>query len=264
MTTLLCARNVEASYGRTKALASISLDVHAGEVLAILGPNAAGKTTLLKVLAGVLAPDGGTVERPALGDVAYLAQLEPLPPAWTVRALVELGRFPRRGAWARLHAQDHEAVDRALSTTHTLDLATRRIASLSGGQRQRVALARALAQEPRLLLLDEPTTHLDLRHQVEVLNVLRAEARRGVGVVTIVHDLGLAAHADTCAVLREGRLVAVGSPKDVLRPELIRHAFATEVEVLSPGDGRIAIVPSLGTVTEGDEEKAKWEAIESH
>lgn len=266
MTALVRAVNASVSYGRHRILDEVSLEVSAGEVVAIVGPNAAGKTTLLRLLASVVEPHAGRVEKSISSrDVAYLAQSEPLPDEWTVLDVVDLGRLPHVGPWARRRAADGHAVREAMLRTRTLDLAHRRVATLSGGQRQRVALARALAQEPKLLLLDEPTTHLDLRHQLETLSLLCEAARRGIAAALVVHDLGLAAHADRCAVIHHGRVAAVGPPKDVLRPPLVRDVFGAHVEVLSNGSGRIVLVPSLeGPAREEDEKERRWTNIASH
>jgi iron complex transport system ATP-binding protein len=182
----------------------------------------------------------------APADAAYLAQSEPLPAEWTAIDVVELGRVPHLGFWGRQGHADEEAVREAMMVTRTDEIAHRRVRTLSGGQLQRVALARALAQEPRLMFLDEPTTHLDLRHQIETFALLRSEAARGVSTVTIVHDLALAAHADRCAVLSRGELVALGPPGAVLVPSLIRDVFEATVDVFRARDGRVVVVPSLG------------------
>ncbi len=246
MTPILRAGGLCASFGDKVGVEGIDLEVHEGEMVAVLGPNAAGKTTLLRLLAGVLTPDQGRVDRPGrLADVAYLAQSEPWPEEWTAREIVLLGRFPRTGAWGRHRPEDLAAVRTAMTATRTLELASRRIGTLSGGQRRRVALARALAQEPKLLLLDEPTAHLDLRHQIEAFGVLRKEAERGVGIVVSLHDLSLAAHADRCAMVSNGKLVELGAPQTVLRPSLIRDVFEVDVDVLSHGGGRISVVPTI-------------------
>lgn len=247
MSTLIEAQDLEVSYGTHRAVSRVSLAVRRGEVLAVVGPNAAGKTTLLRALASLIAPTRGTVTSTvAPAEAAYLAQSEPLPSEWTALDVVELGRVPHLGFWGQRTNADDEAVRGAMLATRTDGIAHRRIRTLSGGQRQRVALARALAQEPRVLFLDEPTTHLDLRHQIEVFALLRSEAARGVSTVTVVHDLALASLADRCAVLSRGELVALGPPADVLDPELVREVFDATVEVMRSRDGRIVIVPLLG------------------
>jgi iron complex transport system ATP-binding protein len=256
MTTVARTEGLSVSLGRHRVLYDVTLDVRAGEVLALIGPNAAGKTTLLRALACIIAPATGRVERMVSStEVAYLAQSEPLPPDWAALEVVELGRVPHLGFWEHPRHTDEQAVREAMLVTNTRHIASRRIATLSGGQRQRIALARALAQEPKLLLLDEPTTHLDLRHQLETFALLRDEARRGVAVV---HDLGLAAHADRCAVLSSGALAALGTPNEVLTPALIFEVFGARVDVVPDRNGRIMVVPTLDLQPFGtDEEQCK-------
>jgi iron complex transport system ATP-binding protein len=249
------ARNVGFSYGRSPLLRNVDLDVYADEVLAVIGPNGSGKTTLLKILAGVLTPLVGRVELTVpRSSVAYLAQSEPIPLHWTVRELVELGRHPHQGPFHWSGPKDGELVRRALERTWTAALAERGLGTLSGGQRQRAALARALAQEPRLLLLDEPTSHLDVHHQLQTLAVLRGEARRGVAVVAVFHDLGLAAHADRIVLVANGRVVRVGSPAEVLEPALLREEFGIDVEVFRTVQGRSAPVPTAASTYREHEE----------
>lgn len=242
MTSLLVAKNLHVDYGARRGLSDVSLGVGASELVALIGPNGAGKTTLLKALAGLLAPRSGTVHRRPKLSVGYLAQSEELPLDWSARELVELGRLPYIGFWRAPSANDAEAVRSAMLRTATLQLADRRLSELSGGERQRVTLARAFAQEPDLLLLDEPTTHLDLRHQAELMSALRAEAARGVGSVIVMHDLTLAGQADRCVLLREGMIIADGAPKAVLRADLLSKAYATPLDVIEAADGRRAVV----------------------
>ncbi|MDP9150629.1 MAG: ABC transporter ATP-binding protein [Myxococcota bacterium] len=247
MTALLVAEDLVFAYGTRSVLCGVTVEVTAGEMIALVGPNGAGKTTLLKALAGLLNPASGRVRGPTsrARDVAYLAQSEELPTDWSVREVVQLGRLPYTGMWRSPAHGDAQAVRGAMERTATLDLAARRVDSLSGGERQRVALARALAQEPRVLLLDEPTTHLDLRHQVELFEALRAEAKRGVAVVVVMHDLGFAAQADRCVLLVQGKVRAAGTPADVLQRPLLREVYGTDVEVLRALDGRLVIAPLM-------------------
>jgi iron complex transport system ATP-binding protein len=249
MVPLLSASHLGFAYGSRRVLGDVSLIVHPGEVVALLGPNGAGKSTLLKLLAGLLTPAEGSlsVPTPRPRSVAYLAQSEELPLDWCVRATVELGRLPYVGLFRRLTHVDHAAVQRALVRTSTLEDASRLLSTLSGGERQRVALARALAQEPRLLLLDEPTAHLDVRHQVELLALLRLVASEGVAVIAVMHDLTLAGHADRCIVLADGAVQADGAPADVLSPRLLQRVYQTELEVLHTSSRRAVVVPGAGS-----------------
>jgi iron complex transport system ATP-binding protein len=267
VTPLLSADAVSFSYRGRLALDRVTLSLRPGEVVSLVGPNGAGKTTLLKVLAGLLAPQTGTVRAAERRKVAYLAQSEGLPSDWSVREVVELGRLPYVGLWRDLGAKDERAVRDAMDRVQITSLAGRPIATLSGGERQRVALARALAQEPSILLLDEPSAHLDLRHQADLLGLFRAEADRGVAVVVVMHDLTAAGQADRCVLLSNGRVRADGAPGDVLSRDLLRQVYETEVEVLHAQDGRIVIVHAAPGSSEGPpsgiKETTTWNPSES-
>ena len=242
---MLEVTNLSFSYSKP-VLYGINLEVHAGEVVALIGPNGAGKTTLLKLMAGLLRPQNGVVRapEPRARAIAYLAQSEPLPTDFSALEIVRLGRLPFQGFWGRETRDDASAVERAMQRTDTLEFRDRAIGTLSGGERQRVALARALAQEPKLLLLDEPTNHLDLAHQTDLMALLRREALGGLGVVMVVHDLNLAAHADRCLLLSDGRILADGTPTDVLNPETLEPVYGVHLETLRASDGRVVVVPS--------------------
>jgi iron complex transport system ATP-binding protein len=249
---LLSAHDVHLAYGDRAVLRGVTFVANPGEVVALVGPNGAGKTSLLRVLAGIVAPARGRVEVTGkrARSVAYLAQAEELPAHWAVREVVELGRLPYVGLWRDATAEDARAVERAMKRTEILDLADRPVDALSGGERQRVALARALAQEPRVLLLDEPTTHLDLRHQVRLFATLRDEASAGMAVVAVMHDLAFAAQADRCVLLAEGTVRADGAPSEALRADVLAQAYGAEIEILHAADGRIAALvarPSTAT-----------------
>jgi cobalamin transport system ATP-binding protein len=254
LTTLLDAEHLCFSYGPRQVVSGVTFSLRAGEIVALIGPNGAGKTTVLKMLAGLLVPDAGRVDvsgsRPR--TVAYLAQAEELPHDWSVREVVELGRLPYVGLFRDLAPHDDRVVRDVMERTRIALLGDRLVGTLSGGERQRVAMARALAQEPRVLLLDEPTTHLDLRHQADLFSTLRAEAARGVGVVAVMHDLGFAAQADGCVLLADGWVRAQGRPGDVLRPDLLSRVYETDLALLHAPDGRVVVVP--GEV----KERAAW------
>ncbi len=218
-------------------LDDVTLSVPRATLHGLVGPNGAGKTTLLRAIAGVVRPSAGRVlvdghephaaPAPVLARfMAVLPQHPVAPPGVTVREAVSWGRMPHLGRFAPPGQSDLTAIDRALAATGTLDLAERPLQTLSGGERQRVLIARALAQEPRIFLLDEPTAHLDLAHQIEVMEVLRTLARGGLTVVVAVHDLALA--VDYChrlALLSRGRLLACGAPAGVLADDLVREAY---------------------------------------
>jgi len=266
MTPVLEAEGVSFSYGQRRVLSGATLAIHPGEIIALVGPNGAGKTTLLKALAGLLVPSHGHVHSrgPRPRTVAYLAQSEELPSDWTVREVVELGRLPYVGLWRALTQSDNLVVRETMERTHVASLCGRLIATLSGGERQRVAFARALAQEPRVLLLDEPTTHLDFRHQAELLSTMHAEAARGVGIVAVMHDLTSASQADRCVLLSDGKIRAAGRPVDVLRPALLREVYDADVELLHARDGRVVVVPTAAATSSTSLKKeAAWTPIES-
>ncbi len=255
---MLQIRGLTAAYGEHEVLHGVTLDVARGEVLALAGPNGAGKSTLLRVVSGTLPPRGGAVlwagrdllkmpprERARLA--AVVPQARRLPPMFTVRQAVALGRTAYLSWLGALGESDRAAVARALAQTDLLPLADRLLGHLSGGEQQRMLLARALAQETPVLLLDEPTTHLDLRHQANILGLVRRLSReRRMAVLMVMHDLNLASRfADRLALFAEGRVVSVGEPAKVLTAEAVRRVYGTPVEIWRNGDGRplIDLVP---------------------
>jgi iron complex transport system ATP-binding protein len=222
---VLRAESLGLSRGGQRALDGVSLALKAGEWAAVVGPNGSGKSTLLSVLAGLLSPDAGNVflhDRPLADwpaaerarELAWLAQAGPADGEIAVRDLVRLGRLPRHGLFGRTDATDDAAVDAALDETAATAFADRRVSELSGGERQRVLLARVWASPARVLLLDEPTTHLDAPHQQGLLRQLRARAGAGACIATVLHDLTHALAADRLLVMARGRLVADGAPAD--------------------------------------------------
>jgi iron complex transport system ATP-binding protein len=221
------------------ALAGVSLQVGVGELVAVLGPNGAGKSTLLRLLAGTLAPDGGVVrlfglevaamDRTAVArELAFVTQSEDLRFEFTVREVVMMGRAPHQGGWLRPSDEDLRIVDEALRLWDLLPLQAHAVDRLSGGERKRVAIARAFAQTPRVLLLDEPTAFLDVRHQVTLFEQLAVAAREhGRACVVVTHDLQLAAaHASRVVLLKGGAVVANGTVEEVLTEERLKDAFA--------------------------------------
>ena len=253
--TQLAAEHVSAGYGRSAVLHDIGLAVRGGELVALVGPNGAGKSTLLRILAGLLRPTAGrvtldgddlvSVARASVARrVAVVPQVfETLFP-FTVREIVSLGRTPWLGALGIPDAADLHAVSRALADVDAVALADRRIDRISGGERQRAVLAMALAQQAEVLLLDEPTVHLDPAHQRAILALLARLAReRQLVVVTVLHDLNLAsAVATRIAVLRDGRVVFDGPPRDALAPTLVREVFGEGLDVVMH-HGRPFVVP---------------------
>jgi len=244
--------------GSPEAVAGVSLRVDPGEVVGLIGPNAAGKSTLARIACGLLRPGAGSVRlrgddafalprRERARRVAFLAQDEPADLPFTAREVALMGRAPHLGLWALEAPGDRALAESALAEADALDLADRPVAQLSGGERQRVFLARALAQEPRVLLLDEPTTHLDLRHQATILEVVREGVRtRGVAALAVLHDLNLAAVAcDRLVLLAGGRVAAAGTAREVLRRDTIEGAFAASVYVGTHGAADVPVVLPL-------------------
>ncbi|MFT4283592.1 MAG: heme ABC transporter ATP-binding protein [Protaetiibacter sp.] len=249
---MIRAERVTVELGGRAVVHEVELAVATGELLALVGPNGAGKSTLLSALSGERRPDAGRVlidDRPAdeLGALelarirSVLTQDNAVSFPFRVAEVVEMGRSP----WARTPAQDadDDAIRAALERADVAHLVERRFTELSGGERARVSLARVLAQETPIVLLDEPTAALDLRHQEDVLRIARGLAAEGRTVVVVLHDLSLAgAYADRVALLEDGRLRALGTPVDVLTEPLISEVYRLPVEVLVR-DGRPLVVP---------------------
>lgn len=256
MTARLEARGVGVvpDGARRPILDDASLVVHAGEVHALVGPNGAGKSTLFGVIAGDVTPTAGEAMldgRPLRGhrprelarERAVLLQQNAVSFSFTVAQVVEMGRAP----WARTprESDDDELIRRAMADTDVAHLADRTVSSLSGGERARVALARVLAQDTGILLLDEPTAALDLRHQEDVLAIARRRAREGAAVAVVLHDLNAAlSTSDRVTLLSEGRVVATGAPGDVLTAERIEDVYGQAVDVFAhPVTGVPVVTP---------------------
>lgn len=207
-----------AGYRARTVLREVTADIPAGRVTAIVGHNGSGKSTLLGVLAGVIAPSAGRVERDGRRRPALVVQQSAVPATLpiTVRETVAMGRWAHRGLWRRLTRQDQTIVRESMERLGITELADRRLTDLSGGQRQRALLAQALAQESDLLLLDEPTTGLDIEAQQEISRTLRDVAVAGTTVVLATHDRTEALDADHCLLLRDGELIDAGPPQQII------------------------------------------------
>jgi iron complex transport system ATP-binding protein len=245
------------SYDSQAVLQDVSLDVYKGEVVALIGPNGAGKTSLIRAASGVLRPKAGQVC--VLGQdithmpphlratrLAVVPQARLMPANFTVYETVLLGRTPYLGWLGKPTRQDRSQVSWALERTDTLDLANRLIGELSGGEQQRVLLARALAQNTPILLLDEPTAHLDLRHQSGLLNLVQELAReQHLAVLMALHDLNLVAlYSDRVALLVDGRLRTTGLPGEVLTPAHLTESYRVPLSVtVHPEYGTPLILP---------------------
>ncbi len=254
----LSAEAVTLAYGDRTVVEELSLDLAAGRITAIVGANGCGKSTLLRALARLIRPragevvlDGAAVASRPTKEIARTLGLLPqgptAPEGIAVADLVGRGRHPHQRLLARWTAHDYAAVAAALEATGISDLADRAVDELSGGQRQRVWIAMALAQETDILLLDEPTTFLDVAHQVEVLDLLTdLNVSRGTTIVMVLHDLNLAArYADELVAVRDGRVHAVGAPGDVITEALVRDVFGLDCSVIpDPLTGKPLVLPA--------------------
>ena len=257
MSEALTALRVSLAFGRTPVLRELSFDLPQGDFAAVLGPNGAGKTTLLRLLSGSLAPQKGSIHlfgrdlatlpaRERAASLAVVPQESRVLFPFTVLEVVLMGRFPRLGILGMESREDEAVAARCLEEVGMLTFARRPLDSLSSGERQRVFIARALAQEPRILLLDEPTTFLDLKHRLQVFGILsRLNRRSGLTILTISHDLNLAArHCRTIWILKGGSMLAHGAPAEVLTAERVQEAYGTDVEIgRDPRTGSPLVIP---------------------
>ncbi|MEA5571200.1 ABC transporter ATP-binding protein [Calothrix sp. UHCC 0171] len=239
-------QNLTGGYSITPIIENINLSLETGEWLSLVGANGSGKSTLLKLLSRILTPQQGTVlldgkaihTQPAqliAQKLALLPQQQTIPSGLTVRQLVSLGRTPHQPWWQwELNSQDREKVEAAIRQTRLEKLGDRNVENLSGGERQRAFLALALAQEPKVLLLDEPTTYLDINYQLQLLELLRElNQQQNLTIVTVLHELNLAArYSSRIALLKQGQLWDVGTPKQVLTNEAIAQVFGVESVII--------------------------------
>ena len=237
------AEAVDFAVDAVRILDGVSVTSGAGEFIGLVGPNGDGKTTLIKCISGLLAHSQGTVHldgrdlarmspRDVAQVVAHLPQNTSVDFGFTSLEVVLMGRNPHLGPFQLEGARDYEVARAGMKFTDTEWLSDREITTLSGGERQRVLIARALAQEPRLLLLDEPTANLDIQHQLQVMDLVRSLVDDGLAAVTAMHDLNMAsAYCDRIYVMSEGRVVASGTPAEVLVPGLIRQVFGVGVTI---------------------------------
>ena len=244
--SILEANQIDFSYNGHLTLDKVNVQLKPGECVALLGPNGSGKTTLLKTLCGIFSPRAGRIlwnggnlatmnRREIAQRIALVPQELSVPFAFTVREMVTLGRTPYVRPLFGETTRDHSAVDRALEMTETRAFAERLFSELSGGEQQRVVIAMALAQEPQVLLLDEPTVHLDINHQIQVLELVRKLNRDcGLTVLATMHDMNLSSlYFDRLILLRGGKIITQGKPRDVLSQEQVRSVFGADVLVQS-------------------------------
>ncbi|MEA1959420.1 MAG: ATP-binding cassette domain-containing protein [Chloroflexota bacterium] len=237
--------DVDLGYREHPVVRGVSLEVTCGEVVGIVGPNGSGKSTILKALCGLLHPSSGyaaiddddmhRMSREALAcRIGMVFQAPTLPDSFTVLEMVLMGRYPHLGMLRHESKRDLDIVFHAMERTGIVPFAARYVNEISGGERQRVIIARALAQEPRFLLLDEPTAHLDIQHQLEVMELVKSLAESGLGVAVALHDFSLASRfCHRLVMLKDGSVFKEGAPKDVMTTENIKHAFGVTAMIYS-------------------------------
>lgn len=262
---MLTVSHLNVNYGLKPVLHDVGFSIQPGSILAVIGPNGAGKSTLVRCLSGVLPAAGGQIAfngRDLVGlpaqqrarMVAVVPQARSLPEAFTAAQVVQLGRTPYLNWFGQLSARDDALIRQAMLRTHTLELADRPVGELSGGEQQRILLARALVQSTPVLLLDEPTTHLDLQYQIHLLELVRELVERpwnsdsetaqpAPAVLVVLHDLNLVSRfADQVLLLVNGRVAAQGDKQAVLTPEILSPAYGIDLQVHTLEQGRPAVI----------------------
>lgn len=241
---MITTLQLSVAYGDTTIIENLSVTIPKGKVTALIGPNGCGKSTLLKTLSRINKPKSGEVfiEQTSLGRIkdkvlaqqlSLLPQVLISPEGITVRKLVEYGRSPYVPHWGRLSQADKKIVEQAMTETGVLELAEQNVESLSGGQRQRAWIAMVLAQDTDIVMLDEPTTYLDLSHQIELMELMRTMNEQGKTVIVVLHDLNQACrYCDHLVVLKQGQLMAQGSPKEVFTERLLHEVFDLDAVVI--------------------------------
>ncbi len=257
---MLKINDLSVYYGKRKILHGIQLDVNSGEIVAMIGPNGAGKSTLIRAISGVVPIHDGnifvgeknvtafsTMERAR--HISVVPQAVSVPPAFTVWETVLLGRTPYLNFLGQTSAKDEAIARQSLEQVDVLHLVDKRMDEISGGEQQRVLLARTLAQDTPILLMDEPTTHLDLSHQVDLLKLITRQAReKNLTVLIALHDLNLASmFADRIAIVQNGLLCAAGTPQQTLTSEIINSVYQVPVHIVAhPESGAPLIIPGIG------------------
>lgn len=250
-------QNLYAGYPGNAVLTGIEFTVTAGEIVTLLGPNGCGKSTLLKVIGRLLKPKSGQVlldgRQVHSCDTADLARKMAILPQFhdfageiTVRELVGFGRFPHRTGLGMMNANDRQIIEEALKLTELDKLGNRRVATLSGGERQRTWIAMTIAQQPEILLLDEPTTFLDVHCQLEIIEMIRnLNQQMNLTILMVLHDLNLAARcSDRLIMLKDGQVRYTGTPQEIMTPAIIREIFEVEPEIVTGKDGTPYFIPT--------------------
>jgi len=254
---ILQLKDVSFAYHRDPVVQRISIEVEPGEFIGVLGPNGSGKSTLLKLLAGILKPDSGSVllkeknladyKRKLLAQaIAWLPQEHAMAFSFRVDEIVLMGRHPYLSPLTFEGQEDYAIADQAMRTTDTTHLSARQFTDISGGEKQRVMMAAAMAQEPEVMLLDEPTTALDIKYQLEIINILKRLNRNdGMTLILAMHDLHLASrYCNRLILIDQGNIVKDGTPKEVLQKEILESVYGVQLKVFhDPEDGSILISP---------------------
>lgn len=264
---LLKVNNLSCGYDKKEVIKNVSFFVNKGDFLGVIGPNGAGKTTLFRAITGILEPSRGVVSykdksisetspRDFAREVAVMPQIQNIPFPLSVEEFVLMGRFPHLGRFQPLGSNDYQILKEVLALADISDFRERKIGELSGGERQRVILAQGLAQQPTLLLLDEPTSHLDIAHQVQILDLIkRMNRQKGMTALVILHDLNLASnYCDRLILLKEGRIFKEGSPGEVLTLKNIEEVYKTVVVVK---ENPISSKPYILLVSEEERNNSK-------
>jgi iron complex transport system ATP-binding protein len=238
------AKNIHFCYDKTTIIENVSLSLNQAEFLGIIGPNGAGKSTMLRLLCGILKPKTGSIrlfgsellnqsQKKIAQKIAFVPQETHFALDFTVEEIVGMGRYPYQRPFQREDPKDHAAIESALTAANVGTLRRRLVNTLSSGERQRVVIARALAQIPRILLLDEPTSHLDLHHQHVIMGLLKKLNAEGISIAVVHHDLNLASlYCERLILVHQGKIFAEGTPKDLLNQETLAEVYGTAVRIV--------------------------------